>query len=423
MVADDSWKVYDGSKVMQGNQIAQCILDYVHNPLDLKGSKSQSIFKNALPKANEYTILAGIVALQHGIMERPSKKRKNVNTVSRIHLLTLTTGSKTLPAEKIQGQSKGRLIHDMHAEVLSIRLFNSILLQDMMAIDNSKNQDASGKILKRNTNGFFRLKDSTMEFAMCVTEAPCGDASLKNTSSRSGCNAEWKYEKNKSEPIRGRAYFGEKGLVRTKPGRRDSQKSLSKSCSDKLCMKQFTSLLNSTTYSFIDPRYQYQFYLKYIVLPEKSINEEDVQRCFCDRLDLGVLNPEIQNHFQAFKIIPSTITDSIYEFKLNLALKACPTSLVYSPVYPNTLEVLNKGVLNGRSSKKRIKKEASSQLCREALFEKAVELSANCHEDIRTYSRFKKSISKLRDIKKEAKVAFKNWGKPTMDDFTINKDT
>lgn len=418
----DPWKVYDPSNIEQGNQIAQCVLNFINDPLTLRGTKSQSTFENALPKINEYTVLSGIVALQGKTVEKTLKKRKT-NTMPQTYLLTLTTGLKVLPAEKIHTQSRGRLLHDMHAEILSIRLFNLILLEDIKRINDCSDNDRCGKILRQNRNGLFQLRDSTIKLAMFVTEAPCGDASLENISSRSSSNVDWKDEKCGLEPIRGRSFFNRKGLVRTKPGRRDSQKSLSKSCSDKLCMKQFTSLLNSTTFSFIDPAYRYQFYLEYIVIPEESISPVDVQRCFSDRLNLDKSETNIQDYFHAFKILPTELPDFPYQFKLNNSLNACATSLVYSPVYPNMLEVINKGVLNGRSSKKHINKEASSQLCREALFERVAELNSNCFENIKTYSNFKGSIKELRKIKEGAKKIFKNWGESTIDDFTIRGES
>lgn len=76
-----------------------------------------------------------------------------------------------------------------------------------------------------------------------------------------------------------------------------------------------------------------------------------------------------------------------------------------------------------RSSKKHINKEASSQLCREALFERVAELNPNCFENIKTYSNFKGSIKELRKIKEGAKKIFKNWGESTIDDFTIRGES
>ena len=72
----DPWKVYDPSNIEQGNQIAQCVLNFINDPLTLKGTKSQSTFENALPKTNEYTVLSANVALHGKTVEKPWTKRK-----------------------------------------------------------------------------------------------------------------------------------------------------------------------------------------------------------------------------------------------------------------------------------------------------------------------------------------------------------
>jgi tRNA-specific adenosine deaminase 1 len=75
----------------------------------------------------------------------------------------------------------------------------------------------------------------------------------------------------------GRAYFSQLGIVRRKPARGDAPVSSSKSCSDKLALKQCTSLLASITSLFVEPA---NAYIDTLVLPLSQHNATATQRAF-----------------------------------------------------------------------------------------------------------------------------------------------
>lgn len=75
----------------------------------------------------------------------------------------------------------------------------------------------------------------------------------------------------------GRAYFSQLGIVRRKPARGDAPPTLSKSCSDKLALKQCTSLLSSLTSLFIEPTHAY---IHSIILPESQYSATACKRAF-----------------------------------------------------------------------------------------------------------------------------------------------
>ena len=75
----------------------------------------------------------------------------------------------------------------------------------------------------------------------------------------------------------GRSFFSELGAVRRKPSRPDAPPTLSKSCSDKLALKQCTSLLSSTTSLLISPS---NLYLSSLVLPASQYSETACTRAF-----------------------------------------------------------------------------------------------------------------------------------------------
>lgn len=80
-----------------------------------------------------------------------------------------------------------------------------------------------------------------------------------------------------TETLLGRGYFSQLGIVRGKPSRGDAPPSLSKSCSDKLALKQCTSLLSSLSSLLVSPS---SAYLTSIILPESQYSPMGCQRCF-----------------------------------------------------------------------------------------------------------------------------------------------
>jgi tRNA-specific adenosine deaminase 1 len=100
----------------------------------------------------------------------------------------------------------------------------------------------------------------------------------------------------------GRAYFSQLGIVRRKPARSDAPLTLSKSCSDKLSLKQCTSLLNAVTCLLINPK---NAYLSVFVLPRSQVNEEATRRAFSEHGRMKLLRhgcrvPILERSFEKF---------------------------------------------------------------------------------------------------------------------------
>lgn len=177
----------------------------------------------------EWTVLASIVTIDGDDVEP----------------ICLSTGVKTLP-EKFRSYSKGLMVHDSHAETLSFRLLNWVLLDECEKIEDG----GSSKLVEK-SGELFKWKEGK-KLALFVTEPPCGDASMSYITDELEDKTPWNKEElepvlKKQKVVRGRNSIDKLGVVRTKPGRTDSLISLSKSCSDKICMKQFTGLTNSVT--------------------------------------------------------------------------------------------------------------------------------------------------------------------------------
>lgn len=170
-------------------------------------------------------------------------------------------------------------------------------LQDTSAGDGTKNIHASSSpYIKRCQNPNlgpseappFELQSDVYIYMYC-TCAPCGDASMElvmaaqddptpwtlpNTSTRAESNS----EPLDSALLDGRGHFSKLGIVRRKPARADAESTKSKSCSDKLALRQVTSLLNHETSLLV--AVTSNAYLKGLILPEEEITRVGCERCF-----------------------------------------------------------------------------------------------------------------------------------------------
>ncbi|KAK1256003.1 hypothetical protein MKX07_008262 [Trichoderma sp. CBMAI-0711] len=203
---------------------------------------------------NEWVPLSGIVAERNGVLT----------------CLALATGMKCLPASKLT-EAKGVAIHDWHAEILAIRTFNRFLLDECQTLVEMKED---------------------VKLHMYCSEAPCGDASMELIMAAQADASPWQLptppkpvsantptdlEADSTAQLPGRAYFSQLGIVRRKPARGDAPPTLSKSCSDKISLKQCTSLLSSLASLFVDPA---NAYIDTLVLPESQYSAAACERAF-----------------------------------------------------------------------------------------------------------------------------------------------
>lgn len=363
-----------------GNRIAETVWSEYESPKGLTVKQKKQLC-NAKPKESEFTVVAGIVALQDA-QDAEGRKRRKIDTCK---VISMATGLKAVPSERIEKTGKGQIVHDMHAEVLSTRLLNLAILEDVERIRDGQ----EGQLLEK-SGDLFKLKDNT-ELAMYVSEIPCGDASQDNVKEASSDQTEWK-DNSRDGILRGRAFFGQVGRVRTKPGRRDSPITYSKSCSDKLCLKQVTTLLNSITYDLIDPENRDRFKLRYLALPKKLIKQKAIERCFS----------RVEGPLQ---VIPTTVTSN---YTVGSG-KPAQLSIAYRPGH---LEILSKGLRNG--APKKIKPINVSDLSRSKMVSRLKQVSEIKASD---YNSFKAS-SALAPVKNAAKKNL-GWPRSTVDNFSI----
>lgn len=355
-----------------GQRIADVVVDKFLK-LNSKAGKP-SVRSNGV---KEWTVLASMVMIKD----------------NEVIPLCLTTGVKSLP-EKVRTYSQGLMVHDMHAEILCIRSFNRFLMEECLK---------DGEMVVRTDTQKFKFKDD-IKLALFISEPPCGDASMNYLILSKQDNTPWKDETpetKRRKVIRGRSHFDKLGIVRTKPGRLDSVETLSKSCSDKLCIKQSTGLNNSVTSELFDP-----IFLDYLVLRSDKFHRDDLARCFKDRFAISIHDLEIL-----------TYEEDNYPFHKAEGTVPSPNSLVYIDNCEPTIHVLNNGVKIGSYVKnKPPKKGGESILCNHRMIQDASKLL-----DLQTYTtyiEFKNSQERRKVIEK-AKNHLENWVCTGIDDFSI----
>ncbi|EHN02554.1 Tad1p [Saccharomyces cerevisiae x Saccharomyces kudriavzevii VIN7] len=317
-------------------------------------SKLKSVCKPATRPTGikEWTILAGVVVINRS------------GGANNVEVLSVATGVKALPDSELQ-RSGGKLLHDCHAEILALRGANTVLLKHIKDYDPANGSDfieSNNEIPIR-----FNLKDD-WELALYISRLPCGDASMDflNDSCKNNedfikiqDNDAFQYVDPKVKTIlRGRLNFHKKSVVRTKPGRYDSNITLSKSCSDKLSMKQISSILNSLNYEL----FEQPVYLKYIVIPDTEDKTKHIlERSFHNRLPCDGHQVEFLNCHTPFYDDRTDEND-------------IPSSMCSIKLFVNdssTEEAIFNGMKNGfyTKSSKPLRKHCQSQVSRFAQWE------------------------------------------------------
>ncbi|ABN68549.2 predicted protein [Scheffersomyces stipitis CBS 6054] len=388
--------------------IGQCAIDAVvsvFNGLNVKSGKPV-VRSNGI---KEWTVLAGVV----GFIE----KEDGIETVP----LTVATGVKALP-DKYRDFSDGLFVHDSHAEILALRLFNWFLVEECLKIRNGEKSDVIETLIDSDK---FRLKNE-VKLGLVVTEPPCGDASMGYLVEGQEDKEPWKDERKEYQenqlPVkrrklkdisRGRGHFDKLGIVRTKPGRSDSQITLSKSCSDKLCIRQLTGITNSLSSTLFPEK----IYLDYLILQKDKFLDDDVKRCFATRF-ADQLEPEAR--FRRLQTI--TYKKDAYDFhkpesKDSSNYSPSPLSLLYVVPY-KMVQVLQNGVRNGSFVKgKPPRKGGESFICNRQLYK---QLQAVRDVKGNNYIEFKNSLTERNLCKQMATSILHNWTPTSSDSFDFS---
>ncbi|RMY52489.1 hypothetical protein D0863_14247 [Hortaea werneckii] len=327
----------------------------------------------------EWVPLAGIV-----LSKEPTPKSKHVSAPPKpdpapddppSHPLTcaaLATGMKCLPQAKLES-AKGNILHDWHAEVLALRAFNRFLVDECSdlakrglgsegawvkwrrrvheeePVPESSNGRCAGVPGQGNQGSPwqeqpFELHDD-VRIDMYVSDAPCGDASMELVMREQEDDTPWE---KAEDGMPGRGNFDRLGVVRRKPARPDAPSTLSKSCSDKLAMKQCTSLLSGLTTLLIKPE---RCYLRRLILPQDRLVATSVERAFGPNGRMASLTSSTDGHqfWQSggYSLNFFDVTPTTRRFEYEKADGATASNISTFST-PHRQEILINGVLQGR---------------------------------------------------------------------------
>ncbi|KAK8917350.1 hypothetical protein H634G_09068 [Metarhizium anisopliae BRIP 53293] len=338
----------------RANVIARTVISQFQK---LPAKRKPTVRNNGL---HEWVPLSGIVAEQDG----------------KWACLALATGMKCLPASKLH-EADGNAIHDWHAEVLAIRAFNRFLIDECKTLQQGK----SASILQAcgsHEPKPFRIRDG-LKLHMYCSEAPCGDASMELIMAAQDDASPWDIPPSPATTesdatatsLPGRAYFSQLGVVRRKPARGDAPPTLSKSCSDKITLKQCTSLLSSLTSLLVDTS---SAYIDTLVLPGSQYSAAGCQRAFSERVN-NLMNVSWPGGYQ-FR--PFTVETTDEEFELSRKTirerseNIAPSNIAAAWSATGVEETILGGVIQGR---KPFDVKGASKMSRRQLWLAAREVS------------------------------------------------
>ncbi|KAK0509915.1 hypothetical protein JMJ35_007309 [Cladonia borealis] len=390
-------------------QVANCI----HGIFDSLPAKCKP--RTSINGVSEWIPLSGIAIVRDGA----------------IRCVALGTGMKCLPANQTALLDSRTVLHDWHAEILAIRAFNHFLLQEAYLLASSSTYTSC--ILRRkkaneSDSPSSRSRPYTihedLKIMMYCSEAPCGDASMELIMEAQDDATPWPAvppTENGAQPLLGRGLFSQLGVVRRKPSRPDAPPTLSKSCSDKLALKQCTSLLSTPTSLLISPQ---NAYIHTLILPSSQHRPHACSRSFgpSGRMAPLTLHGWPQGYaYHPFHVTPTATSSFTYarhnhntnptSSSKNNIYKSCNISTVWTPTLQETL--IN-GVLQGRKQMDPKGASALSKTRMWALFQEIngmVGGRTNVPVDL-PYERVKEvdALAVRRRVKEETKkVALKGW--------------
>lgn len=323
--------------------IPQVVIDQFNS---LPGKGKPLIRSNNVP---EWTTLAGIVL---------TNTQDDSSTC-----VSLCTGVKATPDEKLSC-SNGFLLHDMHAEILVLRAFNVFLIEEAKK-EQSEYVDTA-------ESGKKRLQ-AKFKVSLWISELPCGDSSMECV--QDDAEDDWGTAPEDCV-LRGREYYTTTGRVRTKPGRRDSPMTLSKSCSDKLTMKQYTGIVMGVVEHVFE-----QIYLDELVLP--AGNDVGIKRAFRDRLEQSgtkrtAEGEEVDRPVSRPRYFTTVTSDTKFAYSQGPGRKPSANSIIW------TINTGNEVVLNGVKMGHKptnMNSKSASKVSRQAIWTAIKPLLKNSHYD------------------------------------------
>lgn len=307
---------------------------------------------------------------------------------------------KCLPASKLS-TANGDILHDWHAETIAIRAFNRFLIDEChdLATSKIKRSDIIVKSEDYERAGSrpvppFNIRDN-LRILMYTSEVPCGDASMGLVMEAQDDASPWPVitgsKSDGPESLLGRGSFSQLGVVRRKPGKRclvdssnssslilpsargDGPLALSKSCSDKLALKQCVSLLSGPVSLLVSPK---NAYLHTLIVPADRYRREACDRAFSEHGRMHAIVGDRLGDDYYFRPFEVRTTDLVFEFSRTLegSSSQAKSSNIMAIWTPSCQETLINGV---RAGWKQIDPQGRSTLSRKEMW-RAVSRVLSC---------------------------------------------
>lgn len=217
----------------------------------------------------------------------------------------------------------------------------------------------------------------------------------------------------------GREFFSQLGVVRRKPARRDAPPTLSKSCSDKLALKQCASLLSALASLFVNPS---NSYIDVLVLPESQYSQIGCERGFSRHGRMKSLDGRHWPGGYSFKPFKIDTTDVEFYFSkrsvMARAEKISASNLAAAWSTSGVEETILGGIIQGR---KPFDIRGASRMSRRQMWGTALDLARDLDDnnlrfalDVSTYGDVKEGplLAARRQVKAEVRgTALAGWVK------------
>jgi tRNA-specific adenosine deaminase 1 len=233
--------------------------------------------------------------------------------------------------------------------------------------------------------------------------------------------------------LHGRSYFSSLGQVRRKPSRPDAPPTFSKSCTDKLALKQCTSLLSATTSLLISPQ---NMYLRSLILPVSQLSDTAIARAFSTTGRMSPLADDAHRMarwkgsghvFHPLKVFPTTLEFIHSRRQLILTGNSLTSSNISAAWTPRFCETLIGGTIQGR---KQFSLKGASRVCKRRAWKLALGITSVLGDralkttlESERYELVKQSslLDGRRRVKEDVIAVLGGWPRNVGgDDFTVD---
>ncbi|KAH6915279.1 adenosine deaminase/editase [Coprinopsis sp. MPI-PUGE-AT-0042] len=344
---------------------------------------------NFTPPHSQFTILASFYLLFSPTSSLPAECLNG--RPKQYKIISLATGTKCTPESRLS--ARGELVHDSHAEVLARRGAARWLVEEahrvLLTHPGTRNGEDNVYLSPwhefSESTGKFRLREG-VKLCLYVSTLPCGDAStrylalfqdaamaaLKDGPTLS-CPSVSSPTPASTSASRGRDGYSLLGILRSKPGRSDSPKTLCMSCSDKIARWNVLGIQGALGSLLFEPTYLDEVVVGEVPQDLEGLVKEDCERALWRRLEEDSRwQTHVEGLPEGYRLAEPQIRFTSLPFvhsKAVLQTDASSCNEAISWIAETGHEILINGLKRGVSPKHRFREKSRSKLCRLSMYE------------------------------------------------------